>query len=64
MSEARFDSNVIVTSDNNMGSIATVRRAIDHLDKALEMIDMLDHPDLGARLQGIIDSLWEIQPDH
>jgi hypothetical protein len=53
MSEARFG--------REMHSGDHVQRAIDHLSEAQAIIDTLDRPDIGARLEQVMDSLREIQ---
>jgi hypothetical protein len=53
MSEARFDTNLAESGH--------VQRAIDHLNAAQEIVDTLDRPHLGARLQEVIDALQEAQ---
>ena len=45
------------------------QRALDHLRLAQELIDKLDRPEIGARLQEIIDGMsdeapsWPTSPD-
>lgn len=40
-----------------------VSRAIKLLKEALAIIDNLNHPDIGARLQDVIESLGEAEDD-
>jgi hypothetical protein len=40
-----------------------VSRAIKLLEEALAIIDNLNHPDIGARLQDVIESLAEAEDD-
>jgi hypothetical protein len=51
MSKARFDTD--------LGAPGNGRRAIERLNEAQTIIDTLDRPDIGARLQEVIDALDE-----
>jgi hypothetical protein len=42
---------------------ADVSHAIELLKEALAIIDDLGHPDIGARLQDVIESLNEVHDD-
>jgi hypothetical protein len=53
MAEARFDENM-PTGDH-------LQRAIDHLGQAQAIVDTLGRPDIGARLEEVMDALREIQ---
>jgi hypothetical protein len=64
MSEARFDRNVDATGHTDVGTASVVKRAIDRLNGAQEVVDMLDRPDIGARLRQVIDSLEDIQREN
>jgi len=52
MSRVRFDKNATPRGD--------VGRAMSLLDEAQTIIDTLDRPDIGARLQEVIDAVAEL----
>jgi hypothetical protein len=52
MSKARFDGTE--TPHDHIG------RAIDLLNQAQEIVDTLDHPHIGARLQEVIDEVEQV----
>jgi hypothetical protein len=41
---------------------AEIGRAVDLLNEAMEIVDALGRPVIGARLQHVIDSLIEFEP--
>lgn len=54
MSKARFGSNE--TPHDHIG------RAVDLLNQAQEIVDTLDQPHIGARLQEVIDEVEQVGP--
>jgi len=53
MSKARFDTGVLVSHQ--------IREALGHLQTALGLIDALDRPEIGARLQEVIDAVQQME---
>lgn len=53
MSKARFDTDA---------AAAEIGRAVNLLNEALVIVDTMDRPEIGARLQHVIDSVMELRP--
>ena len=53
MSAARFETNVHMSDQ--------IREALGHLQTALNLIDGFDRPEIGARLQEVMDTMREIE---
>ncbi|MES2137425.1 MAG: hypothetical protein V4502_10260 [Pseudomonadota bacterium] len=53
MSKARFDMDA--------ATAATIPHALNLLNEALTIVDTLPRPEIGARLQHVIDSVEELQ---
>jgi hypothetical protein len=54
MSTVRLDTSVLVSHQ--------IREALGHLQTALNLIDEFDRPEIGARLQEVIDAVQAMEP--